>query len=367
MKKIAIGAVYLFSYLTVVAQDENSTLNLNSPFEVVLQNESSTQSLNGQFSSIHVIDARDDSSEIGFFHRDKGFYYGSYVDKDWYKPYCILPTAEQGITIWITNFLQTGKMDSSTNTLLIVIKKFWISSEAVLPVFINDKKGQPNQGFDAGVIARLEFYLKRGEQFYPLYRFDSVIAYTEKLPQNAGYFATETLKKSLEKLFKVNWANIPLKKIRLSFAEIELSNKKNAGLPIQADHVLKKGVYKNFEEFKMNSPSISEYELRKGKEGDLLYVKENGIEYPDRLAWGFCDSKDIFVNSSDKYSRLTKRQNTFYFAGIKGISIKQKLKNPTLSVLNSFIMKTPPYISTYTWKGRTVKYYTVDMETGDVY
>lgn len=372
MKKIAIAAVYLFSFLAVVAQDENKTLNLSNSFEVVLDYETAPQSLSSQFSSIKVIDARDDSSEIGFLHRDKGYHYDSYSENSWHIPYRIFPSAEQGITNWLANYLFTKPMDSSTNTLLIVIKKFWISSEATLPVFLNDKKGQPNQGFDAGVIARIEFYLKKDEQFYPLYRFDSVIAYKEKLPQNAGYFASETLKKSADKLFKINWANIPLKKVKLSFSEIESGNKKNDSLPVHIDAVLKKGVYKNFEEFKMNAPSYPDYELREGKEGDLLFIKENGVEYPERLAWGFCDGKNLFVNSSDKYSRLIKRQNTFYFAGIKGISTKRKLENPTLPVLNSVIMKTPPYFSTnifstYIWKGRMVKYYTVDMETGEVY
>ena len=75
----------------------------------------------------------------------------------------------------------------------------------------------------------------------------------------------------------------------------------------------------------MNAPSLTEYELRRGKFGDILYVKEKGIEYPERNEWGFCNGTDLFINSTDKYSKLIKQQHSFYFAGIKGITKKNAL------------------------------------------
>ena len=125
----------------------------------------------------------------------------------------------------------------------------------------------------------------------------------------------------------------------------------------------KKGVYKNFEEFKMNSPSLTDYDLRVGKLGDILYVKENGLEYPERKAWGFCNGTDIFINSADKYSKLIRRGNTFYFLGIKGIIRKTKHDLTRASIFNLATNSGVKYIS----YSKISKYYKVDMETGEVY
>jgi hypothetical protein len=97
--------------------------------------------------------------------------------------------------------------------------------------------------------------------------------------------------------------------------------------------------------------------------GDILYVMENGQEYPMRNAWGFCNGTKLYVNSSDKYFKLIKRQNTFYFAGIKGI--KKKLKHDMLyASLYNLVTDTGRKKTKFSI---TVKHYKLDMETGEVY
>lgn len=368
MKKIPLLIILFVTHLIAYAQYETKPVNLKNYVEVTLPNESAPQSLAEQFSLVDVIDARDDSSTMGFYYREKGHYYESYNEKDWNKYYRIIPSAQFGINRWTANYLHITKHDSTRNTLLIVIKKFRISSEATLSLFLSDKKGQPSEGFDAGVITRLEFYLKMDAVFYPLYRFDSILTFTEKLPQFAGAFITETLKHSFDKLFSLNWANVLRKKTTLSFEEIVLNNKQNTTLPVLTDTIFKRGVYRNFEEFKMNAPSLTEYELRRGKFGDILYVKEKGIEYPERNAWGFCNGTDLFINSTDKYSKLIKQQHSFYFAGIKGITKKTKRTTPTVHVLAATpLFFYPDFGHKYISHEKILKYYMVDMETGEVY
>jgi len=363
MKNILLFIACVFIDFICDAQTQKNTLNLNDSIEVNLQNETAPQSLGDQFSFIKIIDARDDSSEIGYCYSEGGYYYNGYADKIKNKCYRIMPSVQQGITTWCTNYLRINKQDSTGNTLLVVIKRFWISSDAAPILLLNDKKGQPAEGFDAGVLTKMEFYLKKDSVFYPLYRFDSVLTISKRLPQYAGYYITEALKKSLDKLFNINWTNISRKKIKLSFVEIELENKKTTKVAILNDSAFKKGVYKNFEEFKMNSPSIAEYELREGKMGDVLYVKENAKEYPERNAWGYCNGTDLFINSADKYSKLIKRQNTFYFAGIKGIARKSKHDFFYTSFLNLATNTGRKHTSF----SQTIKFYKVDMETGEVY
>jgi hypothetical protein len=373
MKITYLFFVFFLTSIMVKAQFETKPLNPDEYIAVALQAETCLQPLPDPFASIDIIDARDDSSNIGFFFREKGYYYGGYNEKDGHKYYRIFPSFQLGVNTWVTNYLHTKKQDTVQNALLIVIKKFCISSEAVPSAFLGDTKVQSRGTFDAGVISKLEFYLKKDTVFYPLYRFDTVLTYTEKLPRYAGYYVTETLKKSLSKLYTINRPNIYRKKTRLTLEEIVLNNKEHGSVPVLTETPLQKGVYKSFEEFKMNTPSLKEYELRKGKFGDLLYVKENGTAYPERYAWGFCDGTDIFINSSDKYAKLIRRQNTFYFAGIKGVTRKNKYDSPfhdnSIDLLNTAAglrVYTKP-LSDITYDTKMIKYYTVDMETGEVY
>ncbi len=74
-------------------------------------------------------------------------------------------------------------------------------------------------------------------------------------------------------------------------------------------------------------------------------------------------NKDIFINSGDKYSKLVKRENTFYFFGVKGMTQKTKNDFWTSSTLN-YISGNGPKKTVYKLD---LKYYQIDMDTGEVY
>jgi hypothetical protein len=190
-----------------------------------------------------------------------------------------------------------------------------------------------------------------------------VFRINEKLPGDAGFFIAESLKFALQKLAIVNLTDIWARKKKLQFQSILENNSKALQLPVLETASYKKGVYKNFEEFKNNTPSVTEYELRKGELGDVLYVKEGTTEYPERKAWGFCDGVDLFIHSGDKYSKLLRRQNSFYFGGIKGIARKIKY-DPFHSTGSGLMAHSGSLNTTFS---KIIKYYKVDMETGLVY
>ena len=107
----------------------------------------------------------------------------------------------------------------------------------------------------------------------------------------------------------------------------------------------------------------AEYELKRGEMGDMLFIKEDGKEYPFRKAWGFCDGSDLYINSGDKYSKLIKRQNTFYFTGIKGLA-----RQTNVDLLSSSFFNLATNTGRkYTTFSKKETYYKVDMETGEVY
>lgn len=358
MKRRFFFSFLIFTCLSNYAQIASNDLQNKDQLKIQLKFEPAEKSLADVLSNINVIDARDDSSEIGYYSTGA-------EGKNWPKLYRIFPSTKDGIDEWVTNYLSINpKNSSSQTTLLIVIKKLWLSSAAAPAKDANDKKVQPKQlGFDPGLVTKLEFYLEKDSVFYPMYKFDSVFTYQEVLPEHADYYITESIKQSLKKLFKINFVDVLNRGRKLSIREIESNNYKNAAIEILNTARYMKGVYKNFTEFKTNAPSIIEYELRKGSMGDVLYVKENGAEYPFRNAWGFCDGTNLFINSGDKYSRLIKRQNSFYFAGIKGVERKANV-----DILNASIFSLATNTGTkHTQFIKTIKYYKVDIETGEAF
>jgi hypothetical protein len=362
MKTILIIIYGLLTGLLSNAQIEPRPIDFSNHIEPLLEREVSINPMVDKIRRATIIDARDDSSEIGYYSTSKGQILmpglkspalGSNTKKNWPKVYYI-PSFTDSIS----------KEDGlSQNSLLVVIKKLWLSEEAAPILFENGKRGLPMNGWDGGIVCKFEFYLEKDSFFYPLYRVDSIFTFKDELPGFAGSFITAALKKSLDNLFTMDLANVISKRRKLFLTDIVQEYTKNKELAIFKSATFKKGVYKNFEEFKRNSPSIPEYEFKKTEMGDLLYVKENNSEYNLRTAWGFCDGLNLFINSSDKYSKLVQRGNTFYFSGIKGVSKNTVHDIPYTSIFN---------LATNTGRKKTVfkgilKYYQVDMETGEAY
>jgi hypothetical protein len=353
MKCSTLCFLFLFSCLFSSGQTPDGNLQDNEQIIIKLEGERAETPLTNFFSHVRVIDARDDTSEVGYYSTGA-------EGRKWPKLYRISPSAKEGIAEWVTNYLGIKTEDASSSaTLLIVLKKLWLSSAAVAARKKYDQKVQPKeQGFDPGLVTKLEVYLEKESTFYPMFKIDSIFTYNKSLSRYAGFYFTESLKQSLQRLFRIDFNEVLNKGRKLSSAELEAYNRKGLAAQILNTRNYKKGVYKSFAEFKANTPSISEYELRSGAMGDVLYVKENGSEYPMRSAWGFSDGTRLYINSCDKYWRLIRKQNTFYFAGIKGIE-----REAEVDLLQP---QTGPLL-TRTVFSTTTKYYQVDMATGEVY
>ncbi|MBL0146187.1 MAG: hypothetical protein IPP48_10820 [Chitinophagaceae bacterium] len=154
--------------------------------------------LASKISSVRVIDARYDTNALGYYSA-AGFTNYNYKST-WPKIYCIDSSLATniGIAKWVSNYLQLRYATSSNGSLLVVLKKFWISPDAAPILYDNNKLGQPLEGSDAGIISKLEFYLQKENAFYPLFRLDSIFTFKDKLPDSASKFIKAALKNSLK-------------------------------------------------------------------------------------------------------------------------------------------------------------------------
>ena len=371
----------LFPVCSTFSQIEGKMLDFGNKLEISLEKLVAEKSLGHRYHSVQVIDVRDDTAAIGFYSvsRLEAAKYmlkaGSSPKKEntdaWSRIYHYSPSLQEGLGDWINEYLQCRRNDSVKNKLLVVVKKLWLSYQAEKARFDDTKISAAIDGWDAGVLCKLEFYLERDSVFYPLYRVDSVFTFKDVLYDYAGMrfvdngpsFLTITIKNAVDRLQGIEPGEIIGKRRRLSFADIrqEYSRKKDL-LVLQAT-TLNKGVYTTYDEFKNNAPSIQEFQFKTGPMGDVLYVKEGAQEYPTRNVWGYCNGTDIFINSGDKYSKLLRHENIFYFYGVKEIARRSKIRFMKASGL-SYSTNSGEKKSVYV---KNMKYFMLDMESGEVY
>jgi hypothetical protein len=125
---------------------------------------------------------------------------------------------------------------------------------------------------------------------------------------------------SVQRLADINLHDVSLHRTKISLESIEADNKRQLEIPLFQDVTYKKGVYKTFDEFKMDNPSFTDYELVEDKYTKTILVKDIKGAYPIRDVWGYSDGKHLYIQSADNYFELLSRQNTFICNGAKALS-----------------------------------------------
>ena len=197
----------------------------------------------------------------------------------------------------------------------MVLRKCWISTNVHKydGDLMWDMNEDTSKEIKVSLFTNIEFYLFKESGYYALYRFDSTFSGNIKKPINiaglntagnkpksyVGLLVQEALETSLSKLETMDWkrnANVSSKR-KFTWSEIEAHEQKIFDIPVLKDSLLVPGVYLTFEEFKSNSPSVTEFEITKDKLNDFIYVKQSdGRQISLSDVWGYCDSShQIFV------------------------------------------------------------------------
>ncbi|HXD77295.1 MAG TPA: hypothetical protein VN616_05780 [Puia sp.] len=111
-----------------------------------------------------------------------------------------------------------------------------------------------------------------------------------------------------------------------------------------------RGVYANFEEFRNNTPSIRDFEIKTLDHERLLYIREDGAAYYSHDAWGYCDGKDIFIMRDGILCPAWKEGKAFYLPA-----------GATRSTTGDSLTEG----RSRDYRQRSIYY--VDMDTGDMY
>ena len=323
MKAILFLTVFLNSIL-LFAQSKKEVFDFKKyqRKELVLSKPATTDRVSIPFNNVIVFDERPDTSAVSM---NKSEYYN-------------IKNMDSVILDYINNAVSLSKTANNANKLVIFIKKLWLTNQFDLTNRDEKKRSEINGDWVGGILFKAECYLQMDTLFVPAFRFDTSFS-AEK--NNVIPEATELLDICLRRIvektsqFQIPEAGAQVKKI--TGAAIEKFNHARFDIPVLKDIRFKKGVYETFEDFKQNNPKYPEFEVKKEKLSDELYVKqEDGTEVLQRSIWGYCDGENLFIKSADNYFPLYRYGNTFYFKGAKGINRSIKIKGANAAMNGVF-------------------------------
>ncbi len=309
------------------------------------------------FSSIKIIDSRFDTSKIGFAFGNR--FFASKTNN--FKKLRLQKGAALAIEDYYKDYYQKSFSSNNNFELLVVIKKLWFS-----PFDANKIKSQDlaNGSFDkaGSLLCKWEYYIGKGGNYIPVKRIDTAFQLSDELYNSIKNDFQEREQKELKFFLKVLIETNNFEKYIAAFEtkpkknlqEINEYNNRRFDIPIIKDSVIKKGVYLNINEFKLNQPSKTFFVEKNMRYGTLKkeeYLEdENGNNI--NPFWGYSNGEWIKygVYTHDYIFRVG---NTFEFFS------KETIYQATQGPYNGSM--------THTTKSDLFIPVQIDMETGEIY
>lgn len=282
-----------------------------SSMEITLKANEDSPAIKIPFRAIQVLDYRNDTVCNGLEERT-----------DLEKAPKVYFVFKKGASASVSQFIQENVLidDKSNYTLVMIIRKLWGSLEYENPT-VNDNDPRMQHQLLPGVKAIFEFYAEKDGFYTPVNRFDSVFVKGTHLYKIISSFFSNAILLAVKTTASTNLNFRTQKKNSYTFKQIDSFSSVLKRLPVLSETSYKKGVYKTFQEFLYNNPSIKEYELQKTKKADMLYIKnDQGEAIPTRKVWGFCDGEFIYINSQNIFFPLQFYKGNFYSNATRQLS-----------------------------------------------
>ncbi len=272
-----------------------------------------------RFSQIYVYDCRPDSSNIGLQQTPNNsitiLKVKGRLSEEIKKTFELLISTPQETNNW--------------GELHCVIKRFTLSNFISVPLGTAEKKqtaGKFDWAEKSGLKIKLEFYIKKVNDFIPAYRFDTSWTGDKAIIREGNSYIANALAAGLEKTTSIDWEKLLSSEKKISWNDILEYNKQNINFPILHTQP-SKGVYLTFEDFRNNKVTYTDFKVSYGDKGDFLYVKDRSNEetlFTD--LWGYSDGKDIFVYSANNFFKLYRMGDSFKFYGAKDYTKRRVLR-----------------------------------------
>lgn len=353
-------------------KNDVSTTSLYSVVYDLTQKTLAPSSIHIPFKSIEIVDARFDTSKLGY-ELNKKYDYISFND---FKQIKLVNGVKESLQFFYNDYYKLCLKDQVKN-LLIVLKTLWIDQAPA-----NNLKYETGDEIESNSISfqnihvKWEYYIHERDRYYPFKRVDTVYRLTNSVLNSKEYkfrkndlsFFMFVLKSQLEQIDLNQIVEKYDSKRSLSFHNVDSFNKKRFLIPVSNVQNIKKGVFLTFDEFKNNTPSIEQYELKQVKKETYWVNSRNSERINDFYL--MCDSIGIHTGAEKRIS-VIRVGKTFEFFGAAYIPVSHSLIGNLLnsgSATNVYL----PYGPTFGFAdGGELQGINaprqINMETGEIY
>lgn len=295
MKKLLI-LLFLFSSICLLAQPPNSVL-------IDPTNAKAEQSTTIPFAAIQVLDVRFDKSNIGCVNEK--------LSADSYKHNKTTASFPDSLHRHLPRILQMFMhLDkNSRDTLVLLVKQFRLAERLVNGI---------NLKYEPELLLKfsLSAFRLRSAQLTKIFSADNVLV--KKFPSDrkpkADLFAelrAAAVLQLLQKIFEGrNWESTSTP---FTHSAVEEGIRKRYQLPLLTDTLLRIGIYRTFQEFKQNQPSLTNVQFNKRRDKVIDIIDSTGKSMDRKNVWGVCDGKKQYILFRDDFCELLPSDKSFRF------------------------------------------------------
>jgi len=341
---------YLFTALLLFTNTTKSQTTRTAILKVDSSLNKETFSI--PFSEIKVIDARFDRTKIGCSYNSIMLNYLSFE-----KFNTIFPDSfHTYLPAFLSSFIKTDA--SNKDQLIVLVKQFRIADHIL--------KGIESNPLEVEMILKISasFYALHDNKCYKLFSVDNLLMqHIEKLHERKRKFEEGTrstaLQIMLQKLLHTqNWQP-NLSQPYFSLKDMENGISKRFDLPVYSS-ALKKGIYKNFSDFKNNTPSNEDFNIiyKKDKIDHIEY--SNGKLFVPGEIWGICDGQKNYLIVRDEFTELIPNDKSFRV-------LSYATRSEQVGSARSSDMLLSGMVAQLKDQNKIQQYFDLDMETGKLY
>ena len=242
MKHLFFLLAPIFFLLAGQAQGDNFSQEKVKPAEVLINYPL-------DYKSIKIIDARFDTTKIGYVKSGKQF-----------KKIVTEGSLSVALENHLNNQLKKQLNESAKQNLLIIIKKLWLQQTNTDE--LDDKKKLRTYASAEGEFgmctSAFDVYLEKDSFYIPLLRIDTSLFTLKQLNKHAGYLLGFALQNCINRIGSIEPNKINNRRL-LSWPDIVQYNNKRLAYPRYMNDPLVQGIFLTFKDFLDNKPTIRKF------------------------------------------------------------------------------------------------------------
>ena len=254
------------------------------------------------FSKISFFDVRYDTSYIAVSWQRSAVVRTPYYNQN--SKFNLVNGFEVSLDTYFNEFYKEN-LSATNSELLCYVKKFSINPRGTMEV-----NADPIETVNH-IELEVECYYKTGDTLFPATRIDTL--YNTRVSEIRFSFpelVKDILQPLIEKVSQIDSAKVH-KRNAYTLQQIQNRYQERFALPILTNNEYKRGIYKNFQEFKNNAPSVTQFTIRYNNFSTILY--DSNEEEISTKIFGFSDGIACWIYDAPYSIRLVRVTNSFEF------------------------------------------------------